>query len=105
MSAGIPVMIHLDGETFRQLERDAKRRGITMRSLIEHHAQLAAGTRTNRSGHVRAADDDMVDQWVRAVESGVTNQQIAARWHVSKSLVSRRLSERGIHRHAPKGTI
>lgn len=106
MTAGIPVMIHLDGETFRRLERAARRRGTTMRELIEHHAQLVAGTRTNHVGTVRAADDDMVDQWVIAARLGVTNQQIAARWHVSKSLVSLRLRERGIIRRnsTPKGT-
>lgn len=106
MSAGIPVMIHLDGETFRRLELAARRRGTTMRELIQHHAMLVAGTRTNKAGHGRAADDDMVDQWVRAAQLGVTNQQIASRWHVSKSLVSLRLRERGIIRRnrTPKGT-
>lgn len=104
MTARIPVMIHLDGETFRRLERTAKRQDTTMRAIIEHHAMLAAGTRTNQAGHSRAADTDTVDQWVRAAQLGVANQQIAARWHVSKSLVSLRLRERGIHRRTTKGT-
>lgn len=37
MSTGIPVMIHLDPVTFKQLERIAAEKGIGMRRLIEAH--------------------------------------------------------------------
>lgn len=100
---GIPVMIHLDVETFRRLERIAERRDTTLRSLIVGHLRAGLGNTehvpTSR-GQRRGVGSDVIDEWERAARSGVTNTAIAERWGVSKALVSLRLRERGIRRQA-----
>lgn len=100
--SGIPVLVYLDGETFRALEGRAKRERTHVRTLIVLGAQHQAGTtvvpRQNGATH-RRITAAVVDEWVRLVTvEGVTNGEIARRYEVSDALVSRRLVERGIRR-------
>ena len=57
MSAGIPVLIHLDAHTFRVIEATAKAKGVSMRTLIEVGLQRSIQHRPQHSarGHVHAA--------------------------------------------------
>lgn len=103
--SGIPVTIHLDARTFGRLEKIAEHKGVTMRALIAHHltSSLHPEPMTStvlRNGKPMRMHD--IDAWVEAARMGVTNQVIAHRYGVSKSLVSRYLRERGIHRQKPR---
>lgn len=105
---GIPITVHLDRPTFTALEVAAGRRGTTVRDLIAAHLRRSLWgehvptTHTRESGAVRGVNSAAVDQWEQAARMGVTNSAIAERWGVSKSLVSVRLRERGIHRQRPR---
>ena len=88
--SGIPVMVYVDGETFRALEGRARREATSVRDLIVKGAQREAGT---RAGHPRTdiyathrrITPNVIDQWVAAVERGESNQSIAKRYDVSIS--------------------
>lgn len=102
--SGIPVTITLTSSAFNALEQIAHAKGVTMRQLIEGHIAASldpdpyARTITATGRPLKRTD---VDAWVEAARMGVTNTAIAERYGVSKSLVSRYLRERGIHRQRP----
>ena len=104
--AGIPVTVYLDRATFNELERMSNTAGVPMRVVIARHLKrITVGVVVpSRHGGARGVSPEVVDQWVEAVRLNVTNTQIAAQWGVSKSLVSRRLRERGILRQRPRAT-
>ncbi len=85
MSAGIPVMIHLDGETFRQLERVAQRKGTTMRELVERAiaAGLTQGNPHRRRDTGRRLTDRELEAIVTLHDGGMTVADIARRLEVS----------------------
>lgn len=101
---GIPVTIHVDAATFNALELAAAKRGVNVRDMIAAHLRRSLfgehvpTTHTRLSGAYRSQNSNAIDQWEQAARAGVTNNAIAERWGVSKSLVSKRLRERGIHR-------
>ena len=101
MTAGIPVMIHLDRETFLALERIGAKTDLTISQLVTGAASRLAGlvTPTTQGTRYRTVAPETVDQWVVDARAGVSNNAIAERYGVSKSLVSSRLRERGIRRH------
>lgn len=99
---GIPVMVHLDRETFLALEGRAKREGTTIRAILTFAARRQAGTVAAPAGTSpkrRRVSATIVDEWVMLVlNEGIANGEIARRYGVSDALVSRRLIERGIRR-------
>jgi transcriptional regulator of acetoin/glycerol metabolism len=103
MSAGVPVMIHLDGDTFRRLERIAERKGVRMADMIA--AGLARSVTPKpqvKGGQVPAPvrDDGMrgyrrltAEEWaeldrLRAEDWRVRN--LAARFGISSSTIYQR---------------
>jgi len=101
---GVPIVVRFTGAEFNMLEQIAARKGTTIRDLIAGHVR--AGLTPERvirpTGRMlrsrRALTDTEIDGWVAAAEAGLTNNEIAARAGVSKSLVSRYLIERGVRR-------
>lgn len=97
--SGIPITIKLDSHTLTQLERIAAEKQTDVRLLIARHLRASLEpVRPVRAGTDRAVGSHDVDEWERLARSGVTNNEIAARFGVSKSLVSRYLLERGVRR-------
>ncbi|WP_345801021.1 hypothetical protein AAIB33_16380 [Microbacterium sp. AZCO] len=95
----IPIVIHVDRATLAQLERIAERRGSTPRDVIVSHLRASLDpTRPIRVNTTRSTTTHDVDEWERLARAGVTNNAIADRFGVSKSLVSRYLLERGVRR-------
>jgi hypothetical protein len=100
--SGIPVKTHLDGETFKTLERIAKQQGTTVGELLAWGGRRIAGTATMpqaKRARRREFDESVVSEWVVAANMGVSNAVIAERYGVSQQLVSKRLLERGVRRH------
>jgi hypothetical protein len=106
--SSIPITIRISSTEFDQLEVIAMKRGVSVGKLLQAHVR--AGLKPTRvirptrphQGPPRAITDDDIDEWVREAEAGATNNQIAERAGVSKSLVSRYLIERGVRRNRPR---
>lgn len=98
MTARIPVMIHLDGETFRQLERVAQRKDTTMRALVERAivVGLAQGTPSARRDRGRRLTAQQREAIASLYESGVTAAEIARRLECSYHGVRYQLRKAGL---------
>lgn len=102
---GIPITIKLDWQTLAQLERIAAEKATDVRTLLVSHVRASLDpVRPLRAGTERTLRSHDIDQWERLARAGVTNQDIARRFGVSKSLVSRYLIERGVRRNRRRTT-
>lgn len=71
MSEGVPVLIHLRGETFRKLERLAEQKGVGVRPLIEAH--IERGLQPVKDGRSKGTPaPGRIRPWVR-----LTPEQVA----------------------------
>jgi transcriptional regulator with XRE-family HTH domain len=107
----VPVSIRLSHTEFDQLEAIAEKRGMTVRQLLQAHVRAGLQPRvvrpvtaTQHPARSRGVTEDEVNKWVSWAEAGMTNNEIAARSGVSKSLVSRYLIEKGLRRHSRRAS-
>ena len=103
----IPVTIRVSADELARLEYIAARKGVTVRQLLQAHVRAGLRPervlRPSRNKGRRAVTQEEITRWVEWAEAGVTNNEIAERAGVSKSLVSRYLIERGVRRKNQHG--
>lgn len=86
--SGIPVMIHLDRNTFRRLETIAKSRRTDMRKLIAAHLSDSTSL-TPRRDDPRLADLNLAQQndIVTLVKRGFTTAELTVHFDVAESTI------------------
>lgn len=96
--SGIPVLVRLDGATFKELESIAKRNGCTIADMLSEAGRRIARTDEPRKKRGRRRDHDhvVVDEWVVAYRMGVSVYVIAERYKCAPQTVRNRLEERGV---------